>query len=582
MLLSRLPGLLTVFRAFYRYAPKRVSLNLLLMLFHSLSAGVGLLLIIPLLQLVGFDMQGENSSGITHVISSTFEGFDLQLTLPAVLTIYVLLVGVIASLTFYQSVLTAQIQHGYICHLRDQLFRSLVHTRWQFITQHRLSDFVQSLSGQVQTVGYMGMQLLNLLSQSIMLIIYSTLAFLLSWKLTLLSILCAGGLFLILLPLNRHIFQSGERQLGGNKRIFQMLSEQLACLKMIKSYSSETRYANELHRVGQKMEEQHVRITRINALTRMIYTIGAVAAFSLLFYFATQHLGIPLATLLLLLFIFSRLLPQVSSIHGTLQQLTHQLPHFDDLTQFSADCAAEQEGRYNPADIAPQIKQAIQLRNIRYCYPGKSEPVLESFNATIGYRQSVALVGPSGTGKSTLADIICGLLQPDSGDILIDQTALDDSNRLAWRNTVSYVTQEVYLFHDTVRNNLKWVHPQASEEDIWQALDSAAAKDFVEQLPQGLDTLIGDRGIRLSGGERQRLALARALLTQPQLLILDEATSALDNENERKIQQALQRLHGQLTIIIIAHRQSTIEHVDLTIELGYSRISLDFQPAPNR
>lgn len=139
--------------------------------------------------------------------------------------------------------------------------------------------------------------------------------------------------------------------------------------------------------------------------------------------------------------------------------------------------------------------------------------------------------------------------------------------RLAWRKNIAYITQEVYLFHDTIRNNLSWVKKDTTDEELWRMLDMAAARSFVEKIPQGLDTVIGDRGIRLSGGERQRLALARALLSQPRLLILDEATSALDHENERKIQQALEHLQGTLTIIIIAHRKTTIEHVDQTIQL---------------
>ncbi len=177
------------------------------------------------------------------------------------------------------------------------------------------------------------------------------------------------------------------------------------------------------------------------------------------------------------------------------------------------------------------------------------------------------MTGPSGAGKSTLADLIAGLLIPTSGTISCDDISLEGEIRSAWRKNIAYITQEVYLFHDTIRHNLSWVKKDVSDTTIWKMLESAAAAEFVTRLPQGLDTVIGDRGIRLSGGERQRLALARALLSQPQLLILDEATSALDHENERKIQQALEQLQGKLTIIIIAHRKTSIEHVDHLVEL---------------
>jgi ATP-binding cassette subfamily C protein len=150
-----------------------------------------------------------------------------------------------------------------------------------------------------------------------------------------------------------------------------------------------------------------------------------------------------------------------------------------------------------------------------------------------------------------------------------DDLMINEENSFSWRNNVAYVTQEVYLFHESIRANLTWISSnQLTDDYLWQALNLAAADDVIANLPQGLDTIIGDRGIRLSGGERQRLALARAILSEPQLLILDEATSALDHENEKKIQTALKQLQGKITILIIAHRETTISHADQIISLS--------------
>jgi ATP-binding cassette subfamily C protein len=161
-----------------------------------------------------------------------------------------------------------------------------------------------------------------------------------------------------------------------------------------------------------------------------------------------------------------------------------------------------------------------------------------------------------------LADLLMGLLMPDAGEILIDGQPLQAQQIHSWRQSVAYVPQETFLFHDTVRANLLWTRPQASDEELWQILRLAAAEQFVAELPDSLETVVGDRGVRLSGGERQRIALARALLCKPSLLILDEATSALDTEHERRIQQAIDSLHGELTIVVIAHRLSTVRHAD--------------------
>lgn len=173
-----------------------------------------------------------------------------------------------------------------------------------------------------------------------------------------------------------------------------------------------------------------------------------------------------------------------------------------------------------------------------------------------------AIVGKSGAGKSTLIDLLMGLLQPEKGQVLLDGIPLNGDNVNAWRRALSYVPQEPFLFNVSIRENLLLVEPRANEKQLWEALEFAAAAEFVKKLPQGLDTHIGDRGVRLSGGERQRLVLARAILRKPEILILDEATSALDTENEAKIQEALEQLKGTTTIIVIAHRLSTIRNAD--------------------
>ena len=193
-----------------------------------------------------------------------------------------------------------------------------------------------------------------------------------------------------------------------------------------------------------------------------------------------------------------------------------------------------------------------------YRYPARTTPALADLNLTIEAGSTTAIVGVSGAGKSTLADLVLGLLRPDRGRVLIDDVALDPAHLPAWREQIGYVAQDTFLFHDTVRANMRWACPEATDADILEAFRQAAADRFVAALPQGLDTVLGDRGMRLSGGERQRLALARALLRKPSLLILDEATSALDSDNERLILQSIQALHGRVAIVIISHRLSTL------------------------
>jgi ATP-binding cassette subfamily C protein len=181
-------------------------------------------------------------------------------------------------------------------------------------------------------------------------------------------------------------------------------------------------------------------------------------------------------------------------------------------------------------------------------------------------------VGPSGAGKTTVTDVVLGLLRPEHGRVLIDGVLLTDHDLAGWRSRVAVVPQDPYLFTETIAANLRWAAPQASDEDLWDALRDAAVDTFVAALPDGLETLVGDRGIRLSGGERQRIALARALLRRPTLIVLDEPTSALDTETEQVVRATLARLHGRHTVLIVAHRLSTARDADKIVVLDGGRV----------
>ncbi len=558
------------FKKFYLFNSWKQTTILVLMLLQGLTAGIGLLFIIPLLQVVGFKIAGGSQNSISDFAQNVFSTLNIQPDLINVLISYIVIIAAIATLRYQLTLKSTSIQQAYIGYLRNRLYRSLLHCHWQFIIQHKMSDFIHSLSGQVQAVGHASNLMLNLLSQLVITLVMIILAMLLSWKMSLLALLVAVVLIVILLPVNRLIYGSGKTQLQGYKSIFQMLNEQLGSLKMIKSYASEHYYGDQLQKISHTLEAQQLAFARLNAITQWISLVSSVAAFSLFFYVAHSVLVIPLATILLLLVIFSRLLPQISSIQKNYQQLLHKLPSFKDIEQMQQQCEIAQEPHHINAHC-PELKQKISVQALSYTYPNKEKPVFENLSFEIEKNETIALVGHSGAGKSTLADLIAGLLVADSGVIYSDETALTDEIRLAWRNHVAYVTQEVFLFHTTIRENLSWVSSKPlTDDELWEALNQVAADDFVKALPQGLDTVIGDRGVRLSGGERQRLALARALLSKPQLLILDEATSALDHDNELKIRQALKHLHGKLTILIIAHRETTIAHADKRIRLGAS------------
>jgi ATP-binding cassette subfamily C protein len=350
----------------------------------------------------------------------------------------------------------------------------------------------------------------------------------------------------------------GIAQVGGEA--YRSVMEHLGSIKMAKSYGAEERSIRLFGDLADKVAKTNLRVATAQADAKCRFNIGAALVLGLTLYVAIAVLNTRTAVLLVLLFAFARVMPLVSGLEQSIQQLLIILPDFAAVLALEARLASHAEAGPTRRDSV-RLQQAVRLDSVSFRYEEAAEPALVSVTLTIPVGQTTAIVGPSGSGKSTIADLLLGLIIPAQGRVLVDEKPLTVELIPSWRDQIGYLPQDTFLFHDTVRANLLWASPDASEADLQEALEVAAA-GFVTRLPQGLDTVLGDRGVRLSGGERQRIALARALLRRPAMLILDEATSSLDSENEHRVQEAIERLHGHLTILIITHRLATIRLAD--------------------
>ena len=526
----------------------------------ALTEGVGLLVLVPLLSLIGVDVQQGSVGRVASWMTAAFGWVGLPMNLISVLVCYVALIAGDAVVRRWQTVTYCSLQLDFSAYLRKRLHQAVMRAGWVQLTRCRAADLTHALTAQIDRIGNGALLLLVLARDGILLSVYLLATLYVSPSVT--AVVASAGLALMLLLARtaRAATRLGEEMARVSAEAYHAVSEHLGGIKMAKSYGAEARSMRLFGDVADTMTGTSLRSAIAQADARRRFNIGGALVLGMVLYVAIAVLHTPAAVLLVLIFAFARVMPLLSSVAQEIQQILNMLPDFAALMALETRLGPLEEVR--PARREPlRLRQTVRLEAVSFRYEEAAEPALVSVSLTIPVGQTTAIVGPSGAGKSTLADLLLGLITPARGRVLVDDVELTPELFPAWRDQIGYVPQDSFHFHDTVRANLLWARPEASEAELREALDVAAA-DFVARLPQGLDTVLGDRGVRLSGGERQRIALARALVRRPAILILDEATSSLDSENERRVQDAIERLHGRLTILVITHRLTTVRRAD--------------------
>ncbi|MCA9050840.1 MAG: ABC transporter ATP-binding protein [Planctomycetaceae bacterium] len=559
--------------------PVPAALSLVMTFTTGMLGGCGILLLIPLLQVIGAG-QRESSHGVSRILTSLCFSVGLEPRLGTILLVFLILVGLQALLVRQSVLVNTQLQLGLGKQLQDRLFESIARCRWNFFTGVRQSDFVHALTHDLNRVSFGATTLLNLVSSGVLVAVHLTVSVLISPWLTV-TVLCALGLLTpLLLLLNRLARKSGKQLSGKSMEYYHHVQQQLAGMKEFKSLGAEQRQIDHFQSLTTDMQRTQTEFRAANADSAVVFTFGSALLLSGIVLAAVDLFQTPVVELLVLVAVFSRIAPQFRQLQSQWQQWLHTLPAFESVSAMLERCDAEREqtGGKTPAatSVCPSKAAAscpnIELRNVSFRYgPLGTKQALKNLHVTIPAGRITALAGASGAGKTTVADLLLGLLVPNEGQILADGVPLSESSLPTWRSRIGYVPQETYLLNDTIRANLLLARPEATDRQLNEALQ-AAAGEFAFQSSRGLDSLVGDSGLQLSVGERQRLALARALLRQPDILILDEATSSLDTANQSRIQTAIELLRGRMTVVVIAHRLSTIRHADQIVVLDGGEI----------
>lgn len=542
--------------------------------FSGFLDGISTLLLIMLINTSNIIDLGIMNESILNLFSF-LERIPSSYMLPLILFVY--LIVAIGSRYLYRAIAIRNvvIQSGFLRKLRLETYFALFQSRWPLFLKHRRSDLINIVDAEVGEVGEGIQSVLGLFSSLIFTAVQVLIALALSPIITVFVLICGGLLVLLNRNFLKKSYALGNRSYELGVEYFAGMTDQINGMKDIKSNSLEKSRLSWFQGVTKQMEEEQVAYTTLKKTSEFYYKISSSLFIVVFIYVSFTLFQSQVGQLVLIILIFSRLWPQVTSIHSYLEYIATELPSFKVVKDFQEKCKATAE--FHDEDyknIQPlHFQKAIKCIDMYFSYNVEEEQqALKNINLTIPANQMTALVGKSGAGKSTLIDLIMGLNVPDKGEVLVDGVPLTNKNILALRKILSYVPQDPFLFNTSIRENLILTKEHATDDELWEALTFANAAEFVRKLPNGIDTVIGDRGIRLSGGERQRIVLARAILKKPAILVLDEATSALDSESELDIQEALDSLKGKMTIIVIAHRLSTIRNADQIIVLEDGRV----------
>jgi ATP-binding cassette, subfamily B, bacterial MsbA len=475
---------------------------------------------------------------------------------------------------YFSTFLMARVGQSAVLKLRQDLFSHLLRQSSSFFERHRTNYLVSRLVSSAAAIEVaITNTLRDMLRESFTLILFLTASFYYSWRLTLGSLILAPVVGILTARFGTALRNLARESLEGNKELTDTAQETLSNHTIVQAYRGEPRESERLTAVAKRIVNSQLRVARISGFAPPVIELIGVAFVIVLLFFGRQEIvaGRMNATqfLAFLFFLFRSYDPmrKLSRLHNGMEQAFAAATHVWEVMD------EHDELPEKPDAIALKpLEHQIELRNVSFGYANEERSVLRDINLTIPAGSMVALVGESGGGKSTLTKLLPRFHDPTEGDVRWDQVDLRDAKLESLRRQIAVVTQETVLFNDTVRHNISYGKPSATKTEIENAARVAFAHDFIMELPNQYDTIVGERGIFLSGGQRQRLAIARSLLVDAPVLILDEATSALDVESERFVQQAIANLVRNRTTIVIAHRLSTIRRADTIVVMEAGRI----------
>ena len=552
-------------------SPKNFALMCIMLAVEFLIIALSVFSLIPLADYI-LDPELKNPSKFSNYVLNFYNYLNIKINFISLGTIFIigqLLRGVITSLINFAIL---KIKYEFIKKINSEALNAILESKWNFFAETNYGRMINTFTKEIDQVGTVIGHIARSFASFVQLLFFLSIPIYLNYKVSFIIILIFSLVsFLIIKFGNPLSFKLGKINLETANRFVSNFVETLQAAKQIKIFGKEIKFKKRhLSRF-----DLHVQATLKSQMLQQIFNaffqpIGIIVIISVFGFFINS--GIMLSEIAAIFYSLISIVSLTNTLVGVQINISNFLPKYDQVDKIINEANFQKEKFGNI--FFEKLEKNIIFTNLNFNYVG-NKIILHDLNFEINKNEITALVGESGSGKSTIADLLVGIITPQKGEILINEKSLNNFDINSFRKKIGYVSQDIFLFNDTVRNNLTWVlDEEIKDEEIWEALKVSRASDFVEDLPSKLDTLVGERGVQLSGGQRQRLSLARTLMKKPEILILDEATSSLDSLTEMEIQKTLENLKKQkeITLIIIAHRLSTIKNAHKILVLDKGRI----------
>jgi ATP-binding cassette subfamily C protein len=524
--------------------------------------GAGLLLLVPIIGVVV-----EASTGATGGrVSQTLRAFGAETPvaqLAALIAIFVAVSAARALVQYARDMALARLQTGFIEAERNRAMQALAGAPWSRVVGLRHARVMNLVTTEIQRLTSASHFMVQGAVLSAMLVIQAAIAFSLAPGLAALAVgllAIGGGVFLATQGATRDL---GEGTVRAGQAMMANAQGFLSGLKTAAAQNAQPSFVSEFAGIQHQIRAFQLRFQGRQARGRLIFAIISSLLGAAVVLIGFGYMRVSPAILIILVMVFARMSGPAMQLYQAGQQFVFALPSFESVRGLEEELGGKE--MFSPAPVTPP-EGPITLSGASYTHPGGRG--VSGVDLTIAPGSFVGIAGPSGAGKTTLVDLIVGLLEPQSGEVRVGGAPLKDGVRTGWAEAIAYVSQEGFLFHDTVRRNLSWANPQVSDAEIAAALDFAGATEIVARLEHGLETVVGERGTLLSGGERQRIGLARAMLRKPRLLVLDEAANAIDAPGEAALLDRVKALNPRPTILMISHREESLGWCDRVIRVS--------------